>query len=268
MRIYPLPLILIAFSCFVSAHGQANIRIGDDLESTLERLGKPVGTIELRDKTLLLYPQGEVEIREGQVVDFDLMTAEAFAEDQARLDQERKEWAAEQERRAKAHTAEGQSVKEAKMSSSAFAALPAKDRVDYWRSFQIRYPSVDVSEELARALEGYETELAELKAQQRIADLETRVAQAEKEAAQARLETKRLREEAETQRRSSRYGLRYYYDGPVHRPRHYYRPPTVTIFTNQNGSKVIHTNRSTFDRSRPNTTEQVIRRFEKPTSED
>jgi hypothetical protein len=245
MRIYPLPLILIAFSFFVSAHGQANIRVGDDLESTLERLGKPIGSTELRDKTLLLYPHGEVEIREDRVVDFDLMTVEAFAEYQAQLDQERKEWAAEQERRERAHAEEGRSVKEAKMSSSAFAARPAKDRVDYWRSFQIRYPSVDVSGELARALEGYETELAELKAQQRIADLETRVARAEKEAAQARLETKRLREEAQRQRQSNRYGLRYYYDGPAHQPRHVYRPPTVTILTNHTGSRVIQTNRST-----------------------
>ena len=242
MRIYTLPLLL--FLSLAHAHGQADIRVGDGLEVTLERLGKPIGTIELLEHTLLLYPQGEVEIKDDQVVDFDLMTAEEFAKDQEKLERERKEWAAEQERRAKAHAEAGRAVKKAKMSSSAFAALPARARVEFWRRFQIRYPSVDASGELARALEGYETELAELKAQQRIAELEARVAQAEKEAAQAKLEVKRLREEAETYRQSSRYGLRYYYDGPTHHPRQYYRPPKITIFTNKNGSKVIHTNRS------------------------
>ncbi len=235
MRFHPTAL----FTFFVATglFAQANLEVGDHLETALEKLGKPIGTIELRDKTLLLYPQGEVELRDGEVIEFDLMTEAEFAADQERLRREREEWEAEQARRIAAHTEEGEAIKAAKMSSSAFAALPAKDKVDYWRSFQIRYPAVDVSSELARALEGYETELAELRAQQRIAELEARVARAEQEATSARLETQRLKEEAERNRESTRYGLRYYYDGPTYHPRYIYRPPTVTIFTNGKDKK-------------------------------
>ncbi|MEO0509063.1 MAG: hypothetical protein AAF065_04270 [Verrucomicrobiota bacterium] len=233
MKFYP---VLIAFLLSVTAAAHGKIELGDDLETALERLGKPIGTIELRDKTLLLYPQGEIALREVKITEIDLMSDEEFAADQERIKQEREEWQMAQERRAIRHTEEGKSIKADKLSSSAFAALPAKDRVDYWRSFQIRYTGVDVSDEIGRALESYQTELAELETQQRIAELEARVAQAEKEATTAKLETEKLKDQALRSRSSTRYGLRYYYD-PVTHPRYLYRPPTVTIFTNGNQQK-------------------------------
>lgn len=218
----------------------ATVVTGQTEAEVIEALGKPMGTIELRDKTLLLYPQGEVTLKEGTVTDVDLMTAEQFAADQERLREEREQWLAEKERRAERHREEGEAIRADKLKSGAFAALPAKDRVDYWRSFQIRYPEIDVSEQIASALEGYESELQELRSQQRIAELESRVAQAEREAAAARLETEQLREETErTQRNNRFYGLRYYTD-PVIDHRYYYRPPTVTIYTDGTNRVITH----------------------------
>ncbi|MFP4261631.1 MAG: hypothetical protein ACLFS1_11195 [Opitutales bacterium] len=245
MRISAVSLLLLLG--FAQVHAQANIEVGDKLETTLKQLGEPVGTIELRDKTVLLYPQGEVEVRDGQVLHADLMSAEEFAQEQKKLDQQRQEWAAERERQAEAWIEKGRALKQSKMSSSTFAAWPAKDRVDFWRSFQIRYPDIDVSEQLARALESYQTEREELKIQERIAELEARVARAEKEATQARLEAKRLREELESDRQSRRYGLRYVHDGPTHPPHYLYRTPKITIYTDQNGARVIHTHRGRSD---------------------
>ena len=164
------------------------------------------------------------------------MTKEQFSDDQERLRLEREEWLVDQERRRVAHKEEGESLRASKMKSSAFASLSAKDKVDYWRSFQIRYPAVDVSPQISGALAGYETELEELRSQQRIAELETRVAQAEREAASARLETEKLREETERTERSRTYGLRSYTTPVFNNSRYYYRPPTVTIYTNGNGT--------------------------------
>lgn len=229
MKIVRFTLIVFFFQAAMAQE----LKLGDNLETALAKLGKPIGNIELRDKTLLLYPEGEVMIKDDAVVSIDLMSADAFAAEQARLETEREQWLADQARRREAHKKEGLALLKEKRGSHAFAALPAKDRVDYWRTFQIRYPEVDSSEDLARALEGYETELTELRNQQRIAQLEARVAQAEKEAATARLETERLKAEAEKAKESTHYGLRYYYD-PVVRPRYIYRPPTVTIYTNGN----------------------------------
>lgn len=215
------------------------LKIGQTLEETLELLGKPMGLIELREKTLLLYPQGEVTLKNDRVSAIDLMSQEAFEADQERLKKEREEWVLQKKMEAEKRIEEGKQLKAFKLQSSAFAALPAKDRVDYWRSYQIRFPEIDVSEQIASALEGYETELTELKAQQRIAELEARVAHAEKEAALARLEAQKAQSEAEANKNNRYYGLRYYTD-PVIDRRYYYRPPTVTIYTDGNGNTTTH----------------------------
>ncbi|MDQ8194922.1 hypothetical protein QEH59_10825 [Coraliomargarita sp. SDUM461004] len=214
----PLPLSAVA------------IKKGDSTEQVIETLGKPMGTIELRQKTLLLYPQGEITLTQGSVTEIDLMSDEQFAKDQERLRLEREEWLADQERRQAAHTKEGLSIRADKMASREFATRSAKEQLDYWRSFQIRYPEVDVTEQISSSLAGYETELTELRSQQRIAELEARVAQAEKAAASARLETEKLRQETERSERSRNNGLSYYTD-PVIDSRYYYRPPTITIHT-------------------------------------
>ena len=216
-----------------------NIKIGQSEEEVIKILGHPVGKIDLRDKSLILYPQGEVTIKQDRVSHIDLMDAEEFAADQERLRVEREEWMSAQMRRAVKHTEEGRAIQRDKMQSQAFSALPAKDRVDYWRSFQIRYPKVDSSEQIAAALQGYNSELQELRSQQQIAALETRLANAEREAAAARLETEKLRKEAERIKKNNRfYGLRYYTDPVINRA-YYYHTPKLTIFTSD-GKTTIH----------------------------
>lgn len=216
------------------------VEIGDSLEQTIEALGKPVGLIELRDKTLLLFPQGEVTLKDDKISHIDLMSDEQFAADQERLKNEHADWLIQQQRLAAARIEEGKQLKAYKMKSSTFAALPAKDRVDYWRSFQIRYPEVDASTEIARALESYQTEVAELKNQHKIAELETRVAQAEQEAASSRLETEKLRKETEAVT-NSEIRLREYYTTPYN---YYYRAPRVIL---NNRNRVIHNNQNVWD---------------------
>ncbi len=217
------------------------IEVGQSLEQTIETLGNPIGIIELRDKTLLLYPQGEVTLRDEKVSDIDLMSDAQFSADQERLRLERENWLSQQEKLSTARLKQGEDLKAYKRQSSTFAALPAKDQVDYWRSFQIRFPEVDVAGEIARALEGYEIELTELKNQHKIAELETRVALAEQQAATARLETEKLRDETAARSRSN-FGLRSY-TTPYNN--YYYRPPTITIYPNK--SKVTHYNQNDLD---------------------
>jgi hypothetical protein len=229
-------LIITWFAATALFSEPIQIKVGDSLKQTIEVLGEPLGSIELRDKTLLLYPQGEVTLREDRATEIDLMTDEQFAADQERLRREREEWLQQQERMAAARIEEGRALKTFKMGSGAFAALPAKDRVDYWRSFQIRYPEIEVTQQIADALQGYEIELQQLRSQQRIADLEARVAAAEKEAATARLETEKLRDESEARSRSN-YGLRTYTNPVIHSNRYYYRPPTITIYTDGKTSR-------------------------------
>ncbi|MFU8848772.1 MAG: hypothetical protein ACNA77_08660 [Opitutales bacterium] len=240
MKVRSLLFAFLLFYQFAAADG---LELGDNFETTIEKLGQPVGTIQLSDRTMLLYPEGEVVLREDAVVKIDLISKEEYAAQQAQLKEDREQWLIQKARMEEARIEEGKSILAAKRGSSAFASLPAKDRVDYWRSFQIHYPEVDASAELAQALNSYQTQLAELQTQERIAELEARVAKAEQEAATARLETKRLQEETERTRWSTNYGLRYYQDPVVVRPRYIHRPSTVTIIT-KGEKKQVETRRS------------------------
>ena len=239
MKLHRLSIVLLIPALLWSEN--LKIEVGQSLEQTIETLGNPIGIIELRDKTLLLYPQGEVTLRDEKVSDIDLMSDAQFAADQERLRLERENWLSQQEKLSTARLKQGEDLKAYKRQSSTFALLPAKDQVDYWRSFQIRFPEVDVAGEIARALEGYEIELTELKNQHKIAELETRVALAEQQAATARLETEKLRDETAARSRSN-FGLRSY-TTPYNN--YYYRPPTITIYPNK--SKVTHYNQNDLD---------------------
>ncbi len=58
MKPYLLAVALLVPTLLSSANSK--IEVGQTLEQTIEALDKPIGIIEFRDKTLLLYPQGEV----------------------------------------------------------------------------------------------------------------------------------------------------------------------------------------------------------------
>lgn len=221
-------LITLALPCLLLA-SEPVIKIGSSEAEVLETLGKPVGNVQLRDRVLWLYPQGELTIEDGSVTAIDLMADEEFAQHQALLEEERAAWQKQQAALKAERISEGEAVKRDKLNSSSFAALPAKDRIDYWRTFQARYPEVDASDEIGASLASYQSEIKELETHERIAALEARLAEAEKETAAARLEAEKLRKEAEALRAQKNYGLRYYTDPtPVYR-NYYYRPPRVII---------------------------------------
>ena len=227
-------LILIVFLTpgFLLSMTQ-KIELGQSSEQIIKILGKPIGTLELQSKTILLYPQGKVILRENKVSDIDLMSAAEFAAVQERKRLEREEWLIRQEKLSAIRLEKGRNLKAFKLQSSAFAALPAKKRVDYWRSFQTRYPKVDVSEQIAKALENYQSELTEQKNQKRIADLEARVAQAEKAAAAAQHESESLRNRIST-RNYAHYGRQTYYTKPYK-----VRYPQRKVIVYSNKDKIV-----------------------------
>lgn len=226
-----IPLFLLTVTLAMGA--STKVELGMSQEAIIEALGKPAGDLILRDKTILLYPQGEITIEEGTATHIDLMTDVEFETHQEKLRVEREAHLKRKAEAEAAYIAEGESVKAAKLENTSFTLLPAKDRVDYWRSFQRRYPDVDVAKQIEGALADYKKEIQELKDQEKIAELETRVSNAEKEAATARLEAEKLRKEAETLRHQQNYGLRYYTDPVPYHRNYYYQPPRIII---HNGS--------------------------------
>ena len=230
-------LALFCLSLSLSGAVSARVEVGMTEDAAVEALGKPAGDLILRDKTILLYPQGEITIEAGTVTHIDLMSDIEFEAHQKTLRIERERHLKQKAEAEAAYTAEGQAIKAGKLKDRAFTVLPAKERVDYWRKFQRQYPGVDVTEQVDAALADYQTEIQELKDQEKIAALEIRVAQAEQEAAAARLEAEKLRKETERLRQQQNYGLRYYTDPLPRYQNYYYRPPTVIIHST--GQKTI-----------------------------
>lgn len=177
-----------------------DVREGMDESAVLAELGDPIGKIETELRTILLYPRGEVTLKEDRVVEAELLTGKELAAKRRERERARREWRERKEKRVEERSEQGKAVKREKLASRRFAALPAEDRLDYWRDFQDRYPQVDVSRQIADALERYEQEVRQLRARGRIAELESRVARAENEAARLRKKLEELRHEREAEK--------------------------------------------------------------------
>lgn len=191
-------LIILSLPALLSGATQ-KIKRGQTIEQTTQILGDPVGSIVLGDKTILIYPQGKVTLLKNKVSTIDLMSDIEFAAELERKRFEREEWLIQQEKRSAARLKEGTRIKAERLTSIAFISLPAKNRFDYWRSFQIRYPEVDVTEQISQTLEAHKVELAALETEKRIAELEARTARAEQAAAEAARENDRLNNRLFTQ---------------------------------------------------------------------
>ena len=212
----------------------SEIKIGHSQSDVTNLLGAPIGTLILGDKTILMYPQGDVTLRGNKVSTFDLMSDSEFTAEQERKRLEREEWRIQQEKLSAARLKVGKKLKAAKLKSSAFAALSAKQQIDYWRSFQIRYPEVGVNEQITGALEVYQAELKAQMTEKRIAELEARIARAEQAAIKAQNENERLRNQLSTQ--SYSYNSRYNYSTLPY-PIFY---PQKKIIINSNKNRVSH----------------------------
>lgn len=142
----PRLFVLVTLSQGLIFAASTKIENGFTEEQVIEAIGEPVGNVELRGRVLWLYPQGEVTIKDGAVTDFDLMDDATFAAHQKQLEAERIAYQKRQEDFKAKRIAEGQAIKTGKLQNTAFTTLPARDRVDYWRTFQKNYPEVDVSD--------------------------------------------------------------------------------------------------------------------------
>lgn len=208
-------------------------QVGASKSEIQTALGEPIGRISYNDKVILLYPQGDITLRNDRASQVDIKPESVYLAEQAHLEKERGKWALQQARLSEKRAIEGEKLKSAKLKSADFAALPAKNRANYWQSFKNRYPEVDVTEELSDAMDSYQLEVAEIRRQQELNDLKSKIAEAEKARAEAELEAQRLRNSLNTSRG---FGLRYYTTTPRVHCNPPYKPPTITIHSNRPGT--------------------------------
>ena len=231
---YGVMAVLMTVAIVAPVRG-GEVSLGDSEQAVRDQLGVPSGYIRSGSYLLLIYDRGKVEFEDGEVVDFNLVSAEEARERKAQREQRRKELAEKRAAQRVSQRAEAVALKEKTLSDPVFMASSIEKQLEFWRSFRRKYPNVPVDAEYAAALAKRKEQQEELAAEERLLEMEKRVAQAEAEAEEAR-------RDAEEGRRSRRYiypttphiGYYDYYSAPSIRIRpgpsiSYIHPPHYSV---------------------------------------
>jgi hypothetical protein len=155
------------------------VKLGDTRLDVVADLGAPTGFVRCSKEETLYYERGTVQLLNGKVVNFEIISTEQLRERKAAEEKTRAALLAKAaEQRAQLKT-EGESVLAKLLTAPDFVNAGAAVQVARWREFMKKYPDVPVAEYYLPTLKRYEEEQAQQARDQRIADLEKRVQDAE-----------------------------------------------------------------------------------------
>lgn len=219
----------------LSASPGGAVETGWTRAEVVAELGRPDGLISSGGYELLSYERGDVELRDGVVVEFELMTDEELVEfkraERIRREAERLQAAERRQERYR----RGLEVKQQMLNSPVYAEASGTRRVEMLRRFHSRFPEVEIEELLLPAVEDKRREQAEAAEERRLAELEERVEQAEWRAQQAEWRASEAKLNAENAMRWGYWNQgRYYGYGGNYRPRGFglsvgYESPELNI---------------------------------------
>ena len=157
---------------------------GDTRMSVITELGAPKGFIRAGKEETLYYERGTVQLQDGKVVDFEIISPEQLRTQQAAAEKARAELAVRVAQLRAQLKLEGESALKKLLADPDFVQATAAVQVARWREFMKKYPDVAVAEYYLPALKRYEEEQVRAAQEQRIAVLEQRVQDAEQRALQ------------------------------------------------------------------------------------
>ena len=115
-----------------------DVKIGDDIDTVHEVLGKPESYILIGDKAVISYGLSKIELISNTVTKVNFISAAREKELQLKAKKDN-------EARHDYLVKEGNAVKQRKLESADFLSLPLSDQVDFWRSFRKHYPMIDLA---------------------------------------------------------------------------------------------------------------------------
>ncbi|HEY4302646.1 MAG TPA: hypothetical protein VGM73_17375 [Candidatus Didemnitutus sp.] len=167
---------LILLTGLGAAVAGAEVKVGDSLSDVRQSLGASRGDLKIKQREILYFERGTVELQNGVVTRSELMSDSDFAAFTAKKQAADARAAAERDR----VIAEGEAVKARKLVDGTFSATPFSYQVAYWQNFAVHYPGVSVADELALARSRLADQLNRQAAtEERLADLESRMDNAE-----------------------------------------------------------------------------------------
>ncbi len=147
--------------------------------SVIAELGSPTGLIRAGQEETLYYERGHVQLKNGKVVDFEIISPEQLRERQAAAEKARVALAARTAEYRARLKIEGEAALKTLLADTNFTQLSAAVQAASWREFMKKYPDVPVTAYYLPALKRFEEEQARAAQEQRLAALEQRVQDAE-----------------------------------------------------------------------------------------
>ena len=167
-------------------HCAGAVVAGDPVDRVFEELGPPESYIHINGTQVLYYERGKVQVTDEVVVSAELVSAEEAV--RLRREREMERLQREEELRVlrERRSREGADVLESMLADPGFMSRPPAQRLSRWRALRRDYPETPMPEDYFVAMREREQELKEVRAAQRIRELEDQVARAEEEASRAR----------------------------------------------------------------------------------
>jgi hypothetical protein len=144
-------IVMAAPSATGEESSAPTVNTGDTIADVVAKLGRPRGMIARKNRVSYSYDRGMINFVDGRVVNAFLVTPEEAQQrlaNQQRTDEANRLQADLQRQRL---LAEGRAELQKQADDPAFAKRSAADRLAYWEAFQRRYPSTDVSNNIAAA---------------------------------------------------------------------------------------------------------------------
>lgn len=176
-----------------------DVKRGDSRESVLEKLGNPRGRLTSGDYEVYTYERGKIELRNGHVVEVDLISAAEAETLRVAKEKRLMEIDVATREAAERRRVEGPQILNERLTNTYFRSLPAGDQLAYWDSFKKLYPEVDASGPYTDVARQYQTELEQARIRAQLAELQQRTAEAEARAARAEAAAAEARQAAQNQ---------------------------------------------------------------------
>lgn len=210
-------LSLAAIGLILTAVGLSAQYVGLSEFQVIQKLGEPMGSIDMLDARILMFERGNLVLQNDRVSASYLLTEEEYRLQMLAREDARKRWRAIEEERLKIIKERAIGLKEDKLKDPSFLALPLEQQINFWRSFQAVNPEVSIEPFFSDLLLQYRELLDDKRVEQLSADYKERIAAAEERVAQAR------KEAAQVQSTPPLFRYQYppvmFYGSPVYVPR-------------------------------------------------
>lgn len=127
-----------------------SVQIGDGYDKVKKAYGKPIGQVYRGKLEVLIYPRGQVELRDGKVSKIKMQDKTAYT---AQLIRKAERLRMERDGNDTVNDETGRAKLAEVLADPEFDAKPLAEQINYWRKFKRDFPGVNVDPFYQEALD-------------------------------------------------------------------------------------------------------------------